>query len=364
MSFAFCRTAARRASRPLAWTVCCLSSGLLLAWLPSGGAATEAAAETEPSALVQTQLPQQRMLAQHVTAYGTAQAPLGATQSISSARPMQVARVAVAVGQRVASGAALAELVADPQSVAAYRQAQSALVLARGDVERTQRLLAAQLATQSQLAAAQKSLTDAQAALDAQRALGGGATRETLRAPFDAVVTAVSAAPGDRLAAGASVLQLARKRGLQMVVGVEPADARLVHVGDAVHVTLLDAGKASVDGVVSEVRAGAYSNSGLVDVVIRAARPVDWPIGARVAADIGVRQSSSWVVPRNAVLFDAQGAYLFQVHAGRARRVNVQPGIEADGWVGVDAKLAAGEPVVVLGNYELTDNMLVRVSKP
>ncbi|MDE2076799.1 MAG: efflux RND transporter periplasmic adaptor subunit [Burkholderiales bacterium] len=337
-----------------------LTIGLLL-----GGVLPSAvAAEPEPSVLVQTQLPQQRTLAQRVMAYGTAQAPQGAAKSINSARPMMVERLLVAVGQQVAKGAVLAELVADPQSVAAYRQAQSALALARGEVERTQHLLAVQLATQSQLATAQKNLADAQAALDAQRALGGGATRETLQAPFDAVVTAISAVPGDRIAAGASLLQVSRKQGLQMVVGVEPADAHMVHTGDATRVTLLDGSATSVEGVVSEVRAGVYTPAGLVDLVIRTAGPVNWPIGARVAADIGVRKLSSWAVPRNAVLFDAKGAYLFQVHAGRARRVEVQPGIEVDGWVGINAKLAANEPVVVLGNYELADNMLVRVSKP
>jgi hypothetical protein len=82
----------------------------------------------------------------------------------------------------------------------------------------------------------------------------------------------------------------------------------------------------------------------------------------RVRADIDVGQSSAWVVPRSAVLRDAQGAYIFQVHQDKARRINVQSGLEQGGLVAVRGSFTASEPVVSLGNYELQDGMAVRGS--
>jgi hypothetical protein len=60
------------------------------------------------------------------------------------------------------------------------------------------------------------------------------------------------------------------------------------------------------------------------------------------------------------VLTDARGAYVFQVAAGKARRVDVTPGTESAGLVAISGALDPALPVVVLGNYELQDGMPVR----
>jgi hypothetical protein len=65
-------------------------------------------------------------------------------------------------------------------------------------------------------------------------------------------------------------------------------------------------------------------------------------------------------VPRQAVLSDDNGSYLYQVAAGHARRVAVAKRAEAGNLVGVDGKLDPALPVVALGNYELEDGMAVR----
>jgi hypothetical protein len=72
----------------------------------------------------------------------------------------------------------------------------------------------------------------------------------------------------------------------------------------------------------------------------------------------------AWVVPRSAVLRDAQGDYLFQVRQGHARRVNVQTGLEQGGLIAVRGSFEVNAPVVSLGNYELQDGMVVRGSQP
>jgi len=60
------------------------------------------------------------------------------------------------------------------------------------------------------------------------------------------------------------------------------------------------------------------------------------------------------------VLKDGRGDYLYQVSDGHAKRVAVTVGVESGGIVAVSGNLDGHLKVVVLGNYELKDGMVVR----
>jgi hypothetical protein len=66
------------------------------------------------------------------------------------------------------------------------------------------------------------------------------------------------------------------------------------------------------------------------------------------------------VLPRQAVLSDDRGSYVFQVADGRAHRVDVQAKQDGAKEVGVSGPIRPELRVVVLGNYELQDGMKVR----
>src|SRR6185312_14025494 len=105
-------------------------------------------------------------------------------------------------GQTVRRGQPLLTVTPDPAARSTYQQAQSAATLAQGELQRTEQMAAQHLATASQVATARKTLADAQSALAAQQALGGGDAQETVAAPDDGVVTTVSVTLGERAAAG------------------------------------------------------------------------------------------------------------------------------------------------------------------
>ena len=96
----------------------------------------------------------------------------------------------------------------------------------------------------------------------------------------------------------------------------------------------------------------------LVDVLVKISAGGLMP-GTRVHAEIEVARQTAGVVPRSAVLQDANGAYLFQVAQGKARRINVQTGLEHNGLIAVQGAFDTGLAVVSLGNYELADGMAV-----
>ncbi len=305
----------------------------------------------------------QQQMAATVSGYGVVSPDTGALQSISLPRPGQIVSLLVSPGQVVKKGAPLLEFATGADAALGYRQARHAVDFALSEVARIGQLLNQQLATQSQLAAANKTLTDAEAALQALEKIGAGRALEQVGAPFDGVVISLQAGQGDRLAAGAPALQLARAGRQRVVLGVEPDEVARVRPGMTVSVAPVFDPRRKVAGRVTQVFGIINPQTQFVDVLVDVPGGGLMP-GTRVSAQIQLNLQTGWVVPRSAVLRDNQGAYVFQVRDGKAHRVTVQTGVEVDGLIAVQGALAVNEPVVSLGNYELQDGMGVRGSPP
>ncbi len=325
----------------------------------AAGAAFAQEASAQASALVQTVAAQQRVLTRTVTGFGAVVFAPGGVVNGNFAKAGRVVRVAVAAGERVRRGEVLIEIAADPSASLAYAQAGDAARYARQEMARTRSLFARQLATRAQLDAAQRALADAEHALAAQRAMGAQIGRDRLVAPFDGTVVSVAAVPGDRFAAGANLVQVARADRLRATLGVESADGRGLRPGLAVALASVSDPQSTGTGTVAWVGGGIDPQTGLIPVAVRV-ESGSLLAGARVRGDIAVARRRVLAVPRQAVLREGSQAYLFQVADRRAHRVAVQTGIEDAGWTEVRGRLASGEPVVVLGNYELQDGMTVR----
>lgn len=328
---------------------------------PAAAAVPQAADET--SALVRTQAVRKQSLPEILTVFGDVAA--GKVVTVSFPRAGLVSRMQVVAGQRVHRGAPLATLVSDPAAQTAYAQAVSAERFARAELKRNQELFALQLATQSQVDAARKSLQDATSALNAQRKLGGNLGSATVYAPSDGVVTALAVAQGDRIQPGAPLLQLGRLDTLRIQLGIEPEESRLVRAGMPVTLTTVQNREQSVTAVVDAIQDVVDSKTQLVNatVVLSASSARFLIPGMHVQGAIQIAQHQAWAVPRQAVLTDNDGGYLFQVAQGKARRVNVRKVAESGSLVGVDGTLDPALPVVALGNYELQDGMKVREAK-
>ncbi|MFN3397958.1 MAG: efflux RND transporter periplasmic adaptor subunit [Sulfurimicrobium sp.] len=324
-------------------------------------AASAAPAKDEPSVEVKTASLRSQTMSETLTVYGTVMPVTGATENMSFPRPVQIARLLVAPGQVVKRGEALLELSTEASAAAAYSQAQSAENFARGELGRMEDLAAQRLATQSQVAAARKALLDAQANLAAQQKLGTGVGKQTVTAPFDALVASISAQQGDRIQPGTPVMQLAKSGALRALLGVEPEDVYRVRTGMPIRLAAVFGSVGAVNAKVSKVFGAINPQTRLVDVEAVLHGPASGflpGMQVRGVIDLGGREYR--VVPRSAVLRDGRGAYLFQVQGGRARRVDVSTGVENGGIVAVSGPLDSSLKVVVLGNYELKDGMAVR----
>jgi RND family efflux transporter MFP subunit len=305
-----------------------------------------------------------RTVRQTVSGYGTALPDSDALVSVSYGKSGQVAKILVRPGQSIAKGAGIVQFTTDPNAQAGFKKANSAVIFAKGEVERTRALLAQHLVTNSQMAAAEQSLRDAEAGLEAERALGTGAGTETLAAPFDGYVESLSVTLGDRIQPGAPIVKLGRGAGVKILAGIEPQSLPDLAIGQ-------DAGSTALLGKVGQLPGKVVGIAGMlnpvtrmVDVTISLEKGADILPGTPVRAAIVTEEHQGQVVPRSAVLEDDDGAYLFQIKNSKAVRVAVEKGIESDDEIEVSGKgLQPALPVVVLGNYELADGVQVQINE-
>ena len=317
-------------------------------------------ADAEPQAVASVTVAAVRAgsLSDVVVAPGVIQAAAGASLTIASPKAAVVTRVSVGLGEAVRAGEPLITLADAPAAQLAYRQAADAAAFAQNDLVRVRRMLDEHLATNEQLSAAEKTLADAKAALEAQRTQGAGRPAQVIVAPAAGVVTALSAAVGDHVAQDAALLSLAPEGRLAAKLSIEPADAARVAPGQAVELKPVFGG-APVSSRLGAVARQADPATRAID----AAAPLGaaWPVGAAVQAQIITGAHQGLTVPRAAVVFDETGPHLFTVSGGKAHRVFVTVGADHDQDIEVRGAIDAGTLVAVQGAYELQDGMGVRI---
>ncbi len=313
-------------------------------------------------ALVQTQSLRQYDLTDQLSCYGTITLDPEKVISLNFSRAGQITRLLVSMGEMVKKGAPLLEFETSPQDSVGYVQARSAVDLARNELTRLQSLAAEQLATRSQVAQAQKALGDAEASLAAQKKLGTDTKNELLLAPFDGLVNELKVVQGERIQMGTTALKLARTDGLLAVLGIEPEDRPKVKPGALVQVTSVFDRTIRGSGMIRKVHGMVNPQTKLVDITVDLNKQEAAFLlpGMSVRGEIILNEYRGPAVPRQVVLKDNQGAYVFVVREGRACRVNVKNGIESKGMVGITGSFLKNDRVVVLGNYELKDGMAVR----
>lgn len=334
---------------------------LLLAACGKGGG-DDASESAKGVALVTTAMPAQRSFHDSVAAWGSAVGDPHHARAISLGHGGQVIVLQVSAGQTVKRGQPLLTVAPDPTARSTYQQAQSAMSLASGELQRTEQMAAQHLATQSQVATARKALADAQAALEAQRALGGGDAQETVAAPDDGVVTTLSVALGDRFAANAPLLGFMPAHALIAELGVQPDAGAPLRVGMPVQLQGVYGDATAFSGKLSMVGRAIDPQTHLLPVQAEmpAAASAVMVAGAALQASIQSGDYTAWAVPRAAVLHDEQGDYLYQLDQGKAHRVDVELRQPAGDTVGVLGKLDAKLPVIVQGAYEVDDGDTVR----
>lgn len=342
-----------------------LSTLLLTAMLSASLVACQGTSSGTPqeavTASVKVAMPSRATMARIAVAYGDIAAGPSSQQTVSFGTEGRVTSLSAVQGEMVRQGQDLGTFQFTPASVIAWRQARSAMDVASQSLSRLQRLRDDHLATDEQVAQANKALSDAQAALTAYPLAMGHDGRVSIRAPASGHIVVLAASVGQLLAANTTLLTVTPDTDQVLLAGAEPRDAARIKPGMMVRMTPVAGGDA-ITGTV--VRAGGAIDNGtrLVPVQIQPAQPL--VIGSAWRADITLDDVEGWRAPADALTEDGGQQWLYQLAGGRAYRVKVQVLLERDGEVLLQGAVAPDRPMVVSGNPQLADGMNVAVSGP
>ena len=316
-----------------------------------------AAAETpaaEEGARVGTARVATQGFSQVVTAIGTVTPRPGHFAELAAPAPTRVARIRVAVGDRVAQGDTLLEFEREPFDAAA-QSAATALENAQHAHARAVRLVQAGILPQKDADQAAADLAQAQvAAVTARRAQ----QLATLRAPLAGVVTRMTAVLGASADQSQPLVEVADPSALDILFGVSPADAAQIRDGDTVAVAGAGGDAPLGQGRVTGVAAALDSASRAVTVRAELRRPTrPLRIGESVVGRIVTAvRAQAVTVPLVALVPSGDGFQVFVVDSGgvaHARAVNV--GGRSDSVAEIASGLAPGETVVTAGAYGIQD---------
>ncbi|MGE0357663.1 MAG: efflux RND transporter periplasmic adaptor subunit [Burkholderiales bacterium] len=279
-------------------------------------------------------------------------------------------------GNRVTRGQALARL--DPRDAALAADAaraqlataQAEHALAQAEYERATDLLARRFISQSAHDAREAAFSASRARVEQARSQAAiSANQEaytTLVADADGVVVSVSAEPGQVVAAGQSVLRLARDGEMEVVIDAPESQVARLRPGQEVAIFLwADPGR-RFPGRVREIAGGADPVTRTFKVRVSAAKT---PPGARVgmSASVALRASDDAtlvVVPLAALLRAPNGAAVWVVDpkTSRVKRRKVELGEYREDGATILGGLAAGETVVTAGVHKLREDQPVRLA--
>lgn len=341
---------------------CALTCALALAITPTvhadaddtaPQAATVATVHVAPATLAPMQ--------QYLTAYGTLAYSADALHAISVPYQARVEKVDVVAGQAVRKGDAIIALQPTAASALELQRADNDAQFARSQLTRTRELFDQHMATNTDLAAAEQAAHNAIAAQASARARFGNTGERSLHADHDGVVADISARAGDVIATETVFAHIGDTTGLRLELGVEPSAIAQVRIGATVRFHLLQDGAAQFTASVERAGSQIDAQTRLIPVI---AKPVDaarLTPGSAVSAQIETGSGKPVLgVPRTAVLWQGDKAYVFVVKSGKAVRQWVDAGEDDGERIEIKSGLAAGESVVVLGNYELEDGMAVK----
>jgi RND family efflux transporter MFP subunit len=336
---------------------------MLGAGLVVGGCGGKGSGEQlpEPVAQVWVAVAKADSLTETLSTFGSVIPAPGSAQSFAVPFECVVQRVLVSAGQRVTQGQALVRVVPSPEVQLAANQARAALVAQQTVTGDTRRRFELGLATRDEGAQADEALANAQAQV---QKFDQWTTQGQLLSPASGLVREVMVNEGAVVPAGNPIVSVALQHRFEVQLGVEPEDIFMLQTGQPVRLRAVDrSGGADIVGRIRSIGQQVSLDTRLVEVLVALPDKTDGMLlNQFVHADIEIRGTRGLIVPRSAVLPQEDRFWLFTVHDGRALQHTVVLGVETDSLVQVNgAGLAAGDSVVILGNYELTDSMRVHV---
>lgn len=343
------------------WAVCCvlsLSACERAAGPATGNAPAGVAARSEPPPhAVEVVVVSRQAIRLTRTLTGTLEAPRRVR--VHSQEAGRIIDLPFHEGDRVRAGAMLVRLD-DALIRADLAKAVATRKQTEVNLNRLKNLVSRQLATEDELARAQTSLELAQAEETLQRTL---LSRTVIEAPFDGVVSERLQEPSDVVAVNDHILTLFDPDFMTVTVQVPEQLHSRIAAGDSVQVRIDSLGERDFAARILRIHPEVDVQTRLGTVEIRL-DPV--PRGVRPGQLSRVTLESAAaarrVIPLNALQFDTQGSYVFQLSAdATVVRTGVVTGLQIGDGIEIVDGISEGDQIVIKGFLGLKPGKVVKV---
>jgi len=260
-------------------------------------------------------------------------------------------------GDRVSAGTLLVKLD-EAEQRARLREAEAQRSFARLDFERKRELAADGAISTAELDRARASLRQLEAEIDALRAR---LAKTEIRAPFDGILGARQVSPGDRVERADPLVDLHAIGRVKVLFTVPEPMAGSARPGQKISLRISAFPDQAFPGEVYFVAPSLDPRSRRLLVKGYVPNP-DGRLKPGMFAQVSltVRESAAALaVPEAAVFTEAGTSFVYRVKDGKAERVEVTLGAQANGFVEVEGKLGEGDLVVYAGVQKLAPGMAV-----
>jgi len=296
--------------------------------------------------------------------YGTVVPAPGAVEAISVAYESQVKQILVSQGEPVSSGDSLLKMAPSPDTRLKVETARTNCQISKARLDEVKKRLHLKLATNDEVFQAQQAFTEADLQLKNYHNMGATGPA-TLKAESGGIIGTLYVQEGAVVQPGGPLAEIIAGGALEARLGGEVEDQNVFKSGQAVSLFPVNRPAAAAStGKIRTVSRSINPGTRLIDIFITPDDCSRLLLNEYVKGEITVAAVEGLIVPRSAVLRSNDKFSLFTVKNGRAIQHFVQKGLENEKDVQVISKeLKPGDSVVILGNYELTDHMAVKVEE-
>jgi len=311
------------------------------------------------------------------------------TVTLSSKRSNQISKIYVEENQRVSKGQLLVQLdnsdlhaqVAQSNAQVASSQASAAQVKtqldnALTDLNRMRSLFAQGAVSQQQLDSAETqynalnaqykaSLAQANATRSSVSYYNALAGDTSLKAPFNGVVIAKQAEPGEVVDGGKAILVVGKVDRIKVQASISEMDVSKIHPGQQVKV-LVDAlpGEEFV-GTIKQIlpQVDLQSRSLIAEIII--ANP-NFKIKPNMFARSLIttaKHENTVIIPKPAVIYKDEQPCVYLAAGNKSKLVPVTLGITQGEQVEITSGIKAGDKVITAGQNVIDDNVLLDIRK-
>lgn len=295
-------------------------------------------------------------------AYGTVGFPPEFLHSLNASAEVRVDRVLVSSGESVHRGQIMVVVQPTANTSLELSKAQADLQFGTQELARVTALRQQQLATNTELASARLAHDNMRAIMNNVEARLGNRNGE-IQANRDGFIATVDAQQGDIVPAGGALLHIADHANLRLRLGIEPKDLTLIKENQSVSIFDIYDAKVAAKGRVIKLVHQIDPQTRLAEALVDVDADSGLLPGSTVKAIIALGSTTNaLMVPRSAVLYSEERAYVFIVKDGKAVQIWIKAGEDGDKELEILSGLKQGDQVIVEGNYELVDGMQVKIA--